>query len=69
MKIQFNMMVQYSMSPSEFYKNFSGANREKPDETVSLIAQKLSGKTENKIIAFKQNFDSKEYEDYIKREG
>lgn len=42
---------------------------ETPEEIVSLIEQKLSGKTENKIIAFKQDFDSKEYEDFINREG
>lgn len=42
---------------------------ETPEEIVSLIEQKLSGKTENKITAFKQDFDSKEYEDFIKREG
>lgn len=42
---------------------------ETPEEIVSLIEQKLSGKTENKIIAFKQDFDSKEYKDFINREG
>ena len=42
---------------------------ETPEEIVSLIEQKISGKTENKIIAFKQDFDSKEYEDFINREG
>ena len=63
------MMKQCSMSPSECCKNFSNANRETPDEIVSLTGQKLSGKMENKIIALKQDFDSKEYEDFIKREG
>ena len=42
---------------------------ETPVEIISLIQQGFQGKTEKELIKFKKDFDSKEYEDFIKREG
>ena len=42
---------------------------ETPDEIDSLIKHYLQDETGKELIKFKDNFDKKEYEDFIKREG
>ena len=68
-KIRFMQRKSNGQTEIWFNSKDSITVTETPEEIVSLIEQKISGKTENKIIAFKQDFDSKEYEDFINREG
>ena len=42
---------------------------ETPDEINYMITHNLQDKTGGECIKFKDDFDEKEYEDFIKREG
>lgn len=68
-KIRFMQRKSNGQTEIWFNSKDSITVTETPDEIVALIEQKIQETPVNKIIAFKQDFDSKEYEDFIKREG